>query len=168
MEIFGGIFYSFDEEGLAHSSPLSPLLGAVALYQLDMAMKHSKIFYVRFMDDFIFMSNSRYHLREAIKIMYRILNQLELKIHPDKTQMGRTSKCFSFLGFSFTAHGNIRIAAQTIDRYTAKLSQLFKQMAAKTAVVNYSKHWMSWAYSVLKFNEHDDYYHNISALTRPL
>lgn len=51
IETSGGLFFE-KTHGIALSSPLSPLLAAIALLPLDIAFssRHSKFFYRRFMD----------------------------------------------------------------------------------------------------------------------
>jgi len=44
-------------------------------------------------------SPKRVKLRKAIKVSNQILNQLKLKKHPGKTQMGWIKKGFTFLGY---------------------------------------------------------------------
>ena len=50
-ETCGGVFYDYYEKGIPKGSPLSPLLGAIALIPLDKAMGEIKgVFYQRYMD----------------------------------------------------------------------------------------------------------------------
>ena len=77
-------------------SPLSPLLGAIALKPLDDAMEKLDIFYVRYVDDWCILAKSKFKLRHAIKKMHRVLEKLQLKTHPDKTFIGRCEKSWLF------------------------------------------------------------------------
>ena len=66
-------------------SPLSPLLGAIALKPLDDVMEALDVFYARYVDDWCIWAKSKFKLLRAIKKMHRMLGQLRLKTHPDKT-----------------------------------------------------------------------------------
>jgi hypothetical protein len=96
-EIFCGA-----EQGLLAGSPLSPLLGVLYLLPLNKKMEAfcSKDGgqYWRYMDDFVIFARTRHQLKKAIKQVYRTLDQLTLKVHPDKRDIGRTNKGFDFLG----------------------------------------------------------------------
>ena len=99
-ETFGGNFYDYHQKGIAKSCPLSPLLSAIALMPLDLAMENNKnIFYIRFVDDWIVFTKSKTMLRKIIKNTHAILNSLHLEIHPHKTYMGNLQKGFNFLGY---------------------------------------------------------------------
>ena len=66
-ETRGGNFYDFEQKGIPKGSPLSPLLGAIALIPLDKAMGQiQQIFYARFMDDWIVLTKSKTALRKVV------------------------------------------------------------------------------------------------------
>ena len=48
----GGLFWDY-ERGISRECPLSPLIGAFFLKQLDDRMERLGLFYVRFMDDML-------------------------------------------------------------------------------------------------------------------
>ena len=85
-ETYGGQYFDINC-GISIGSPLSPLLGSIFLKPLDDAMEKSSLFYVRYVDDWCIMAKSKFKLRHAIKKMHRILEQLRLKTHPDKTNI---------------------------------------------------------------------------------
>ena len=101
--------------GISMGSPLSPLLGSIFLKPLDDAMEKSSLFYVRYVDDWCIMAKSKFKLRHAIKKMHRILEQLHLKTHPDKTFIGSVEKSFSFLGYQF-CNKQLRIAQASFEK----------------------------------------------------
>lgn len=78
-ETRGGIFYDYNEKNLPMGSPLSPILGAVALIPLDQAMdKNKEIHYCRFMDDWIVLTKSKTALRKVVKLTHQIVNAQKL------------------------------------------------------------------------------------------
>lgn len=101
-ETRGGIFYDYDEKGLPMGSPLSPILGAIALIPLDHAMdKNNEVRYLRFMDDFLTLTKSKTALRKVVKLTHQIVNAQKLELHPMKTYIGKISNGFNFLGYYF-------------------------------------------------------------------
>ncbi len=61
----GGEFWDY-EKGISLGCPLSPLIGAFFLNALDERIEKSGLFYVRFMDDILVLSPTRWKLRKAV------------------------------------------------------------------------------------------------------
>ena len=68
----GGWFWEH-ERGISRGCPLSPLMGAFFLHELDQRMERSGLFYVRFMDDILVLSPTRWKLRKAVKAVNEVL-----------------------------------------------------------------------------------------------
>ncbi len=68
--------------GIQFGCPLSPLMGAIYLKPLDDAMKQMDVFYVRYMDDWIILSKTRWKLKRAVRICNQILDKLKVEKHP--------------------------------------------------------------------------------------
>ncbi len=85
----GGEFWDY-EKGISLGCPLSPLIGAFFLNALDQRMAKSGLFYVRFMDDILVLSPTRWKLRKAVKAVNEVLGSLRMEKHPDKTFIGRS------------------------------------------------------------------------------
>ncbi len=107
----GGTFWDH-ERGISLGCPLSPLMGAFFLDELDRRMERTGLFYVRFMDDFVVLAPTRWKLRRAVKAVNEVLGSLRLEKHPDKTFIGRIEKGFDFLGFHFSRDG-LTVAHET-------------------------------------------------------
>ena len=131
----------------AFGCPLSPLIAAVYLKPLDDALSQYG-FYVRFMDDWCIMTKTKYQLRRAIKCMHRVLNELKLKVHPDKTYMGVIRKEFDFLGVHFGS--SPRIAELSQERHQTQLNRRYAQNASSSSIGEYLVRWQRWCRSVLK------------------
>ena len=146
LEIRDGIYYHF-KQGIPKGCPLSPLMGALMLKPLDDALSQ-KGFYCRFMDDWVILVKTKSELRRVIKITHRVLKQLKLKMHPDKTMIGRIAKGFDFLGIHFGKV--IKIAKQSIENHRLRISQRYAQGMSKNHIDLYIKRWNKWCCSLLK------------------
>ena len=142
VETYGGEYYTINC-GISMGSPLSPLLGAIALKPLDDAMEKLDIFYVRYVDDWCILAKSKFKLRHAIKKMHRVLEKLQLKSHPDKTFIGRCEKSFSFLGFQFCKQV-LMISKASFENHQAKRLQLQEQQVPLQRLVDYGRRWLGW------------------------
>ncbi len=114
--------------GLSRGCPLSPLMGAVYLNKLDERMEKTGLFYIRFMDDWIVLSPTRWKLRKAVRIANKTLAELAVVKHPDKTFIGKTSKGFDFLGYYFKP-GKLAVSKSSFNRFMKKISRLYEQGA---------------------------------------
>ena len=142
-ETYGGNYWS-PNKGISLGCPLSPLIGALYLSPLDRAMAKLPVFYVRYMDDWVILAKTRHQLRRAIKVMYRILEDLRLRLHPDKTFIGRIQKGFDFLGYHVTLDG-LTLANKTITNMRAKISWLYEQGASDARIKAYWSRFCGWA-----------------------
>ncbi len=70
---------------------LSPLLGAVMLTPLDKTMeaeiRTGRIWYIRYMDDFVVLTKTRHQFRKAIKQVHAVMCQLKLTLHINKSAL---------------------------------------------------------------------------------
>jgi hypothetical protein len=101
---FGGLFEE-RQRGLPRGSPLSPLLGALYLDDLDQDMARRGVFYVRYMDDIVVLARTRWSLKGAVRQVNQGLDALGLAKAPDKTFIGRIDRGFDFLGYHFRPNG---------------------------------------------------------------
>ena len=95
----GGLYWD-QRQGIALGSPLSPILGAFFLTEVDDALERLGLFSVRYMDEILVLAPTRWKLRQAVKVVNQILASLRLAKHPDKTFIGRIVKGFDFLGMT--------------------------------------------------------------------
>jgi hypothetical protein len=121
----GGSFWDY-QRGISLGCPLSPLMGAFFLHELDERMERTGLFYVRFMDDILVLAPTRWKLRRAVKAVNHVLGSLQLEKHPDKTFIGRIERGFDFLGYHFTPEG-VMVAKATIQRFVERAARLYEQ-----------------------------------------
>lgn len=125
-ETRGGWFYDYDQKGLPMGSPLSPLLGAIALMPLDKATGQIKgIFYARYMDDWIVLTKSKTALRKIVKITHNVVKALQFQLHPTKTYIGRIINGFNFLGY-YMDHQKILPSTEAIRRVLERTAALYE------------------------------------------
>jgi hypothetical protein len=139
---------------LVGGGAISPLLGALYLTPLDRAMQVMElrlgIFYQRFMDDWVILAPSRHKLRAALRVMYEVLTQLRLEVHPNKRFVGRTTRGFDFLGYRLHPGRKLRPSQQSLDRMFARARQLHEQGASHRRLREYVQRWFIWLHGGLR------------------
>lgn len=149
----GDGLYREIQKGISRGCPLSPLIGAFFLFRLDAKFRQAGLFYVRYMDDILILTSTRWKLRRAVKTLNETFTALKLKKHPDKTFIGRIEKGFDFLGYQFSLNG-LSVADKTIENFVARLHRLYEQQkkAPKGAVVlgDYVRRWCRWVCAGLR------------------
>lgn len=150
----GGEFFT-PSSGICRGSALSPLLGASFLWYVDSAFsRREDIFYVRYMDDFLFLSTRRWPLRRAIRHLHDYFEDAGFVCHPDKTQVGRTDRGFDWQG-GFVATGPTGIAPRAKENHRARRLRLEEQARRRglseetfrQRVQQYEARWATWAKS---------------------
>jgi len=121
-------------------------MGALYLRRLDEAMEKEDVFYARYMDDWIVMTNSRWALKRAIRHCNRVLEALKVEKHPFKTFIGRVSHDFDFLGYRIeSALGlGVSLAWPTLRNPLDKVTQLYEQGADAVRIGGYVRLWWRW------------------------
>ncbi len=69
---WGGLFWEATK-GIALGSPLSPIIGAFFLTELDEALEKLGLYFCRFMDDVLVLTPTRWKLRKAVKVVNQVL-----------------------------------------------------------------------------------------------
>ena len=121
-------------------------MGAVYLNYIDLFAKSKNLNYIRYMDDFVFFTTSRFELRWVIKEVYSILDTLKLKLALDKTYIGNISdgKGFDFLGYHIRRCGVV-ISKTSFANMAVNVSRLYEQHASPMRMEEYLKNWQRWA-----------------------
>lgn len=141
------------EKGICRGSALSPLIGGSLLRHVDHYFaSREEIFYAWYMDDFIFFTKTRWHLRKAIKRLREFFDLGGFETHPDKTQLGKIEQGFDWLGLWYSPLGP-RIAQRALENRRERIARLYEQarrrklsMAeADMRVREYEARWMNWA-----------------------
>ncbi len=106
-------------------------------------MAKSGLFYVRFMDDILVLSPTRWKLRQAVRAVNRVLGALRLEKHPDKTFIGG----FDFLGYHFRP-GQLSVAEKSIENFVERAIRLYEQepgeLLGSSRSGLYVRRWVRW------------------------
>jgi hypothetical protein len=125
-ETTGGLFYDYHQKGVPKGSPLSPLLGAIALIPLDRAIGTIKgVYYQRYMDDWVVLTKTKSSLRKVVKMTHGVMRDLRFQLHPLKTFIGKISHGFNFLAY-YMDHTKILPAKETIRRFHERATALYE------------------------------------------
>lgn len=144
--------------GISRGCALSPLIGASILWYMDVSFsERNDIFYSRYMDDFLFLSARRWPVRRAQKQLYEFFDSTGFECHPDKTQIGKISRGFDWLGIWFTSDGATGIAPRATENHRLRRLRLEEQarrsgrsrQETEMRVQMYERRWNIWAESQL-------------------
>ncbi len=159
----GGQFFDHGR-GISLGCPLSPLMGAFFLAEMDQRMERTGLFYVRFMDDILVLAPTRWTLRRAVKAVNEVLCGLCLEKHPDKTFIGRIERGFDFLGYHFSRDG-LTLAKKTVDNFVTRAIRLYEQDRREpfgsARFGAYVRRWVRWTEAGLAENGAEDKTHRI-------
>ncbi|NKB64822.1 MAG: Retron-type reverse transcriptase [Gammaproteobacteria bacterium] len=84
--------------GISQGAILSPLFCNLYLNQFDQALAKANIPFVRFADDFLLFATSKDEAIKDMQFAEKKLSQLKLDLHPEKTQIIKSSPQVIFLG----------------------------------------------------------------------
>lgn len=115
MHLLERIIHSFRIEpgkGLPLGNLTSQLFANIYMNEFDQFVKHRlrAKHYIRYADDFVFLSSNRQELQEMLHVVAEFLeSELHLLIHPDKIELSTVASGVDFLGWvHFPDHRVIR------------------------------------------------------------
>ena len=113
------------EEGTPQGGPLSPLLANIYLDALDKELDRRGHAYCRYADDCnIYVASQTAAERTFASIQNWIEQRLRLKVNAAKSGIGRTWER-QFLGFRLNRNRRIAIAPESLQRFKAKVRELW-------------------------------------------
>lgn len=122
--------YYEPDKGLPIGNMTSQFLSIFYLYKLDHFIVHDlKLkYYVRYMDDFIIMSENLEKLKDAkIKITEKLNEEYKLNVNKKKTSIVHNREGFSFLGYVFKVINGktvIKIKKSNLEKIKRKIKEL--------------------------------------------
>jgi len=87
------------ERGTPQGGVVSPLLSNILLTPFDREMRRKGYQLTRFADDWVVTCASAAEARAAIAAALRILSELDVQLHPQKTRVVHVQRGFEFLGY---------------------------------------------------------------------
>jgi RNA-directed DNA polymerase len=141
--------YYHHKKGIPKGCALSPLMGALYLNDLDKSFEGSDVYYVRYMDDILIMAKTSWQLKNARNKLYKHLNKLNLETRPEKTEGGKTTTGFDFLGYHIAQDG-LSCSKKTLDKARDKISKLIGQGASNTCIRMYCSRFYNWLIGSVK------------------
>lgn len=114
-------------EGTPQGGPLSPLLSNILLTDLDRELEARGHRFVRYADDVvIYVKSERAGTRVLESVRSFVETKLKLKVNAEKSAVSRPSKR-TFLGYTITTQGDLRISLASRWRLIGKLRQLLRR-----------------------------------------
>jgi RNA-directed DNA polymerase len=134
-------------KGIPQGSPLSPLLANIYLDKLDKELEQRGLSFCRYADDItIYVGSERSAKRVLESLTQWIEKHLKLNVNQDKSGTGRPWDS-QFLGFSISEDQEIAIAPKSIDRYKAKVRELWnarQSLTSKQLVKQWREYCIGW------------------------
>src|SRR6516164_7043308 len=111
------------KRGTPQGSVISPLLSNILLTPFDQEMRRKGYRLTRYADDWVVVCKSVEEARAAITAALRILKQLGVELHPQKTRIVHVQHGFEFLGYKIKRGKQLKLSEDKI-RSTARSGAL--------------------------------------------
>ena len=112
------------ERGTPQGSVISPLLSNILLTPFDQEMRRKGYQLTRFADDWVVTCKSAQEARAAITAALRILKELGVELHPQKTRIVHVQHGFEFLGYKIKRGKRLKLSEDKI-RSAARSGALY-------------------------------------------
>lgn len=120
-------------KGVPQGSPLSPLLANIYLDKLDKELEKRELSFCRYADDItLYVSSERSAQRVLKSLTLWVEKHLRLTVNQNKSGTGRPWDS-QFLGFRITETHEIATSPKSIDRYKAKVRELWDARQSLTS-----------------------------------
>jgi RNA-directed DNA polymerase len=112
------------ERGTPQGSVISPMLSNILLTPFDQEMRRKGFQLTRFADDWVITCKSEAEARAALAAALRILKELGVELHPQKTRIVHVQHGFEFLGYKVKRGKQLKLSENKI-RSTARSGALY-------------------------------------------
>ena len=102
------------ERGTPQGGVVSPLLSNILLTPFDQEMRRKGYQLTRYADDWVLTCESAAEARAAVAAALRILNELGVQLHPQKTRIVHVRQGFEFLGYKIKRGKQLRLPPNKI------------------------------------------------------
>ncbi|PWI77125.1 hypothetical protein DEO48_25995, partial [Enterobacter sp. CGMCC 5087] len=124
---WGGEFHT-PRKGISRGCALSPLLAGFCLWGMDTYFEAQPgLRYVRYMDDFVILTRTRWRLRRAVKALSVFFARGGYERHPEKTFIGRISRGFDWMGIMFNVTGATGVAPRALSNHRERSRRLYER-----------------------------------------
>ncbi|MCF7798990.1 helix-turn-helix domain-containing protein [Candidatus Woesearchaeota archaeon] len=138
-------------KGMPLGNLTSQFFANVYLNELDQYVKHKlrAKYYIRYVDDFVILHQSKTVLEEYKKKIISFLgDKLDLKLHPGKSQIIKLEKGIGFLGFRIFYHHKI-LVKKNMRKFENKMEQMKKdyrlEKIEREKVIEKYEGWIAYA-----------------------
>lgn len=100
-EVYDGVSVVPLESGIPQGSVVSPMLANLYLDRLDEELAAAGLVVVRYADDFVLLCREESETGAALEVTDRLLEELALDLHREKTEVRSFEQGFKFLGALF-------------------------------------------------------------------
>ena len=128
------------------------------LNKLDQYIKHQlkAKYYIRYVDDFVILHNSRRNLDELKTEIDSFLNEkLQLRLHPEKTKILILKRSVGFLGLRIFPHHKL-LKKSNIRKFTKKIlafkKDLQKNVVEYNTIYDSLESWINYIKQANTFN----------------
>ncbi len=118
--------FEYRKTGIPIGNLTSQLFANIYLNELDQFVKHKLRvrYYIRYMDDFLFLSKSKRELWKTKQAVEQFLTeQLKLSLHPKKVTVFPVKDGIDFLGYRVFFPPNVRLRKGTVRRFMKKFKR---------------------------------------------
>src|SRR5450756_1691080 len=119
------------ERGTPQGGVISPVLSNVLLTPFDREMRRKGYQLTRYADDWVVTCTSAAEARAVIVAAQRILEQLGVELHPQKTWVVHVRQGFEFLGYKIKRGRRLRLPAHKV-RSSARDGELYAYPRGKS------------------------------------
>ena len=109
--------------GTPQGGVISPLLANIVLNHLDWQLDKHGYRFVRYADDFVVLTKTKPHAKEALQLVTQVLAELGLQLSPEKTKITSFGKGYSFLGFVLSSRSR-RMREKSVVKFQEKVRVL--------------------------------------------
>lgn len=120
------------ERGTPQGSVISPLLSNILLTPFDREMREKGYQLTRFADDWVITCKSAAEARAALEAAGRILKQLGVELHPQKTRIVHVQYGFDFLGYTIKRGRKKLALPKSKRRSPSRQGELYAYPKAKS------------------------------------
>jgi len=134
-------------KGMPLGNLTSQFFANLYLNELDYFIKHKlKVkYYLRYVDDFVLLHNSKEQLKILkLRIIHFLNNQLKLELHPDKSKIISLSKGVDFVGFKIFYHHK-RLRKRNIKNIFVIIKKYKKEEISKEKLLEIFQGWKTYA-----------------------